>query len=201
MTIGARESSYDEVVDSARDFRVLLAAMARPGSIHDLAPLHLAPPPELHVASASVALALLSADTTCCVAGLPGHALDYLATNTRCERSAVDSADFVFFASADKGEEQLARMKRGTLNYPDQGATIVAQLTELSPEPDPAMLRVYAQGPGIDGTATFYAKGMHPVWLATLRACNSEYPLGVDAIFTCGSRLVCLPRSASLQWE
>jgi alpha-D-ribose 1-methylphosphonate 5-triphosphate synthase subunit PhnH len=199
--VATRESAYDEVTDAARDFRVLLSAMARPATIHDFGELTLAPPPGLPVASAAVALALLSAETGFAVTGLPEAALRYLAVNTRCEAVSMAEADFVFFGSGDEGEQQLAVMKRGSLEYPDQGGTAIVAVEELSGQPGVGRLAVRAQGPGIDGAAIFYVKGLHPVWLATLRSANSEYPLGVDAIFTCESRLVCLPRSSSFEWE
>lgn len=198
MTV--RESSYDEVVDSARDFRVLLSAMSRPATIHDLGMLALYPPIGFSVASASVALALLSEEATFASLGLSEHVTEYIAVNTRAVPASIDAAGFLFFATADSGEKELAAANRGDLQYPELGATIVAQLAELSGDPLPDSIRVHAQGPGIDGAAVFYAKGLHPVWLATLRGSNAEYPLGVDAIFTCENRIVCLPRSTSFQW-
>ena len=170
-----RESAYDERVDSARDFRTLLSAMSRPAMIHDLGPLSIHPPAGLSSAEATRK------------SGLTGNA-------------EVFSASFLFFSSADFGEQQLAAANRGDLHYPDNGATIIAQLADLSGEAQPDSIRVHAQGPGVDGSAVFYAKGLHPVWLATLRSNNAEYPLGVDVIFTCGTRIVCLPRSTNFNW-
>jgi alpha-D-ribose 1-methylphosphonate 5-triphosphate synthase subunit PhnH len=198
MTV--RESAYDEVVDSARDFSVLLSAMSRPAMIHDLGVVAIHPPAGFSNASASVALALLSEEATFATLGLSEYVTEYIAVNTRAARAEIDAAGFLFFATADRGEKELAAANRGDLQYPELGATIVAQLADLSSEPLPDSIRVHAQGPGIDGAAVFYAKGLHRVWLATLRGRNVEYPLGVDAILTCGNRIVCLPRSTSFQW-
>ena len=195
-----RESAYDERVDSARDFRTLLAAMSRPAMIHDLGPLSIHPPAGLSSASAAVALALLSAETGFVTIGHSEQVTEYIRTNTRASNAEVSSASFLFFSSADFGEQQLAAANRGDLHYPDNGATIIAQLADLSGEAQPDSIRVHAQGPGVDGSAVFYAKGLHPVWLATLRSNNAEYPLGVDVIFTCGTRIVCLPRSTNFNW-
>lgn len=201
MILGARESTYDDVVDGAFGFRILLAAMARPGTIHHFGSVPLQPPPELSAAGAAVALALLSPEASFTTIGLPDSVGAYLTANTRGESAASSEADFLFFGSAETAEDHVARAKRGSLTYPDLGATVVAPLLELSTEPGPGRMGVRAQGPGIDGSITFYTRGLHPVWLATLRASNAEYPLGVDAIFTCGTRLLCLPRSASFGWE
>lgn len=193
--------AYDEVFDAARDFRVLLSAMARPGTIHELpgAPVEDA---GLEPAAAAITLALLNSDTNFHTVSLPEPAARFIVERTRCPRAnGVDAAEFVFFGSASAGEEQLARMRRGTLEYPDRGATLVAPLSELSTEPGPGRLAVRVTGPGVDGETHFYAAGLHPVWLATLRAANAEYPLGVDAYLVCGARMVALPRSSNLTWE
>lgn len=201
MTLAARESTYDEVVDGAFGFRILLAAMARPGTIHDFGAIPLQPPPHLPPASAAVALALLSPEASFTTVSLPESVAAYLRANTRGQSTNSGEADFLFFGSAETGEEHVALAKRGSLTYPDLGATVVAPLLELSAEPGPGRIGVRAEGPGIDGFIKFYTRGLHPVWLATLRASNAEYPVGVDAIFTCGTRLLCLPRSASFDWE
>lgn len=201
MTLTARESHYDEVADAAAGFRILLAAMARPGTIHDFGHLPLSPPSSLTPATAAVALALLSPEVSCAAIGLPDSAVAYLTANTRVTQATTEEADFLFFGCGEAGEDHLSRAKRGTLNYPDLGATALVPLSELSAQPGPGLVALSARGPGIDGEITFFLRGVHPVWLGTLRASNAEYPLGVDTIFTCGTRLVCLPRSASFGWE
>lgn len=197
MTAG----TYDEVFDSARDFRILMDAMARPGSIRDFGGGAWNARGGLSDASAAIALALLNTATSFASAGLSSGAEDFLSSRTRCPRAEIGEADFLFLGSAEADEDKVAVAKRGLLEYPDQGATIVAQIPDLSSDRAPGTIAIRARGPGIEGVACFHARGVHPVWLATLRACNSEFPLGVDAIFTCGSRFVCLPRSVSFEWE
>ena len=55
-----REAAYDTVHDAQRHFRVLLDAMARPGTLAHLQADHLQPPADLHRASALVGLAPVS---------------------------------------------------------------------------------------------------------------------------------------------
>lgn len=192
---------YDEILDSARDYRILLSAMARPGSIHDFSGGAWNAPPGVSDAFAAIALALLDSGTSFAPAGISAETERYLTTRTRCRQVTCEEADFLLLGSAEANEDKLAVAKRGLLEYPDQGATVVAELTGMAAEPAPGTIAISASGPGIDGTARFHVRGVHPVWLATLRACNAEFPLGVDAIFTCGSRFVCLPRSASFEWK
>jgi alpha-D-ribose 1-methylphosphonate 5-triphosphate synthase subunit PhnH len=60
---------------------------------------------------------------------------------------------------------------------------------------------VQVRGPGVDGAAHFFTKGLHPVFLGTLKEKNQEFPQGVDVMLTCGARVVSLPRSSQLEWR
>jgi alpha-D-ribose 1-methylphosphonate 5-triphosphate synthase subunit PhnH len=201
--ISLREAKYDPVHDAQRHFRGLLDSMAHPGQIRDLDCQPLAPPDGLDPAGAATALALLNRDCSFAAYGYSEAVIDYLRQNTRSPvaRSgseaeyllfARDSVDLVVLASADTGDPA----------YPETGATVLIQVEALdSGGLGAGALTVTLQGPGVDGSIRFQMSGVSSAVLGILREKNDEYPLGVDTIFTCGERLVSMPRSSRLRWE
>jgi alpha-D-ribose 1-methylphosphonate 5-triphosphate synthase subunit PhnH len=86
-------------------------------------------------------------------------------------------------------------MKRGTLEYPDGGATLVYLIEEIAGEGGATEL----SGPGVNGTASPLFIGLAASELMGLREINAEYPLGVDAMFLdTNGRIACIPRSTRI---
>ena len=201
--ISLREAKYDPVHDAQQHFRVLLDSMAHPGQVHELDTGSLTPPAGLDACGAAIALALLNSEVTFAAYGHSDAAMDYLRQNTRSSlaETAAD-ADFLFFRDATKGLAALAAAQVGHPAYPETGATVVIQVERLGAEGvGDGALTVLVEGPGVDGVARFRIQGLSTAVLAVLREKNEEYPLGIDTIFTCGARLVSIPRSGRLRWE
>lgn len=211
-----RETAYDMVFDAQEHYRLLLDAMARPGSIRVLPRMPLAAPPPLNPAAALVGFALLNADVTFYVDGPDAPAARlYLIVNTASGPVSIDKADFVFAAgtaSADLPEV----IKKGSLTYPEEGATLVAGVEALATEAaglgdTPDMLRsaeetdrlmLTLQGPGIRGEQKLFVRGLNVALLDALQQCNKEFPLGIDLMLTDpDGRLACIPRSSRVRRE
>ncbi len=201
--ISPREAKYDPVHDAQRHFRGLLDSMAHPGQIRDLDCQPLAPADGLDPAAAAVTLALLNRDCTFAAFGYPDAVIDYLRQNTRCPLARSGSeAEYLLFARDSVDLAVLASANTGDPAYPETGATVLIQVNALAPGGLGAdTLTVTLQGPGVDGSIRFQMSGVSSAVLGILREKNDEYPLGVDTIFTCGERLVSMPRSSRLRWE
>jgi alpha-D-ribose 1-methylphosphonate 5-triphosphate synthase subunit PhnH len=200
-----REIAYDEVFDAQRHFRSILDSMARPGKINPLDPVQLDPPPGLNTASVLVAFALMDASTTFEVVNMHSGEGAYLAANTNAVRSQMSDASFIF-AAASEPAEMLDDADCGTLLYPDTSATLVLGIEEASDAPLAGGLRLTVEGPGVDGTAVLFVRGVNPDLLLALQARNAEFPMGLDAILTFAPAnaapcVVCLPRTAKVSWE
>jgi alpha-D-ribose 1-methylphosphonate 5-triphosphate synthase subunit PhnH len=171
-------------------FRPLLQAMSRPGTIQRLPA----------AARARPLLAVLGAisdrEVSFHVTGADDPALRReLAWATGARPASLEQADFVVCPAGESGG-RLLRARRGTLEYPDAGATIVYAIRRCAPEGGRAVLR----GPGIRDTVRPGLEGLGAQELAQLREANREFPLGVDAIFLDPEgQLICIPRSTRIE--
>ncbi|MBU9700064.1 phosphonate C-P lyase system protein PhnH [Rhodobacteraceae bacterium HSP-20] len=168
--------------DSARAFRAILDALARPGTIRTVDGAE--PPAPLSSAAGAVALTLLDGTTPVHLAG--DHDTqdlrDWLTFHTGAPLVAAAEAAFAF--GTWDALLPLDRFAIGTPEYPDRAATLVIEMPNLHPEG--ATLR----GPGIKGSAYLSLPATAP-----FIANRSLFPLGFDAFLTCGNRIAGLPRS------
>jgi len=200
--ISLREATYDSVSDAQTHFRVLLDSMAHPGLLRSLDTPGLSPPGDLSPAAAAIALALLNADVTFAGFGIGETAIEYIRQNTYSLTVAgAGDADFLFLRNAGEHLAAIAAARSGLPAYPETGATAVIQLQRLDAQPFPGSLAICVAGPGVDGTACFHTAGVSTAVLATVSDRNDEYPLGIDIFFTCGERVVSIPRSCRMRCE
>ncbi len=176
----------DAPVDSARAFRGILEAMARPGTIHRVAGA--TPPAPLSVAAGSVLLTLCDGTTPLHLAGDADcrAVRDWVAFHVGAPIVAAEEAAFAL--GRWEALQPVGRFRIGQPDYPDRSATLIVMADRLSNH-GPALT-----GPGIE-TAT---------WLslpetAAFRANRAMFPLGFDTILTCGDRLAGLPRSTRVE--
>jgi alpha-D-ribose 1-methylphosphonate 5-triphosphate synthase subunit PhnH len=201
-----RETVYDHVFDAQEHYRLLLDAMARPGTINVLPRMSLSAPPALTGAAALVGFGLLNADVSFYADGETADTVTrYLVVNTAARPESVDKADFVF-AVGTASEALLAEMKKGTLPYPDEGATLIVSVEALASEAQALggkpYLTLTLEGPGIQGKRTFFVSGLRGEIITSLQQCNLEFPLGIDLILTDpGHRIACIPRSSRVDWS
>lgn len=172
----------DPPVDSASAFRVAMQAMARPGTIHEVA----GPAPEgLSVAAALLLLTLADRTTPVRLAGRAAAAREWLTFHTGAPEADPNKA--VFAAGPWGALLPLDEYPVGTPDFPDRSVTLIAELERL--ETDGTRLR----GPGIAGTARLSLPDLGIVGM------NAElYPQGIDCYFTCGNRLAALPRTTRI---
>lgn len=171
---------------SARAFRAVLEAMARPGRIETVDGA--TPPAPLSMAAGVALLTLADPTTPLHLAGAMDCAAlrDWIAFHIGAPLSDAEHADFALGTWADL--QPVSRFRIGQPDYPDRSATLIVELDRLTPQ------GACLTGPGIQ-TAT---------WLslpetAAFRANRALFPLGFDCIFTCGNRLAGLPRSTRVE--
>jgi alpha-D-ribose 1-methylphosphonate 5-triphosphate synthase subunit PhnH len=142
---------------------------------------------------------LVDQEVTFAVAGNDGERLKReIAKATGSRAVGVEDADFVVVPSGDS-DGAVIRAKRGSLEYPDAGATIIYLVDDLDDKTggDPVCL---LKGPGIEHEISPSITGLSRNELILLRESNAEYPLGVDALFLDrAGRVLCIPRSASME--
>jgi len=193
---GARR--FDPVADTQAVFRVVLDAMARPGTRHTLPAAD--PNTPLAKAGPLVALAqtLLDHEVTFAVVPARGETADaerlaaYLTLVTGSRTVAAAEAEYVI-ALGPLPTGLPATLRVGQPAYPDESATLIAL---VPPFGDHAGVPVALTGPGVARGTAMTLPGLTPSDLASLAAANAEPPLGVDVILVDpAGTIVCLPRS------
>jgi alpha-D-ribose 1-methylphosphonate 5-triphosphate synthase subunit PhnH len=187
MIVDALSGGFrDGPVQSARAFREILEAMARPGTIRHIEGA--APPAALSPAAGAALLTLADGTTPLHLAGACDCASvrDWIAFHIGAPLVAAEAADFAVGAWDDL--QPVSRFRIGLPDYPDRAATLIVEVGRLTAH------GTTLTGPGIE-TAT---------WLslpetAAFRANRAQFPLGFDTIFTCGDRIAALPRSTRVE--
>lgn len=178
-----RTLGIDPVHGTRHTFDGLLSAMSRPGSIHTV------PAPADHAVIATLV------DHEVTVATSDETLRKALSEHGRLNPESADNASVVHLL--DHSTVNLQDCKRGSLTEPSDSATVVYRLSMVSAE-SPDGTTVMLSGPGVDRTRSL-SVSLPKDELAELAAVQSDYPRGVDAIFTTETRLAAIPRSASLE--
>jgi alpha-D-ribose 1-methylphosphonate 5-triphosphate synthase subunit PhnH len=169
-------------------FRVILKGMSHPGMVCCL-------PVFTDDGHSAVALLGCLMDNEVSFAVIDDRNLEtVLACHTSSRQASSEDADYIIVRNGTT-RGKLAGFKRGSLEYPDTGATVIYLVEALSEAKDGIIL----SGPGVKGTASLQITGLDPDELQLLREVNSEFPLGVDAIFLDRSgKIACIPRSSRI---
>lgn len=177
----------DESIESARAFRLILDALARPGRIARLSEMK-APEP---LSSAAATVLLTLADSTTPVFLAPAHRTEMVEQWVRFHTSArlvSSKAEAVFALGTWHDLDGLADFSTGTELYPDCSATLIVEQATLRAE------GVRLTGPGIEKEAFLSLPDVEAFQLNA-----SLYPLGIDFFFCAGSQLAGLPRSTQVE--
>ena len=176
----------DAPVQSARAFRNILNALARPGT---LCPLSGATPPApLSVAAGTILLTLCDSTTPLHLAGAADcqPVRDWVAFHIGAPIACADAAQFALGRWTDL--QPVDRFSIGQPDYPDRSATLIVEMDALCG--DGAQL----SGPGIRSTAPLSLPE-----IAAFEANRALFPLGFDCLFTSGAEIAGLPRSTHVR--
>jgi alpha-D-ribose 1-methylphosphonate 5-triphosphate synthase subunit PhnH len=195
------ELNYDIVFDAQQHFRLLLDSMSRPGKINSFPAIDMLPPPGLHQATALTGFALLNTDVTFYIAGNSSDEIaGYLLVNTGSQPAEMSVADYVFLPEKYYSDD-LYDARNGTSVYPEDSATIVAEAELISEGAVNGALEITLKGPGVNGEAKVFVRGISNQLLEFIKIQNDEYPLGIDLVITDRqNNLICIPRSNDFSW-
>ena len=183
-------------IDSQATFRVVMTALAEPGSIREIPRMRARAP---GISPAMTALVLTLADFETKVwfdEGVTSQAASYARFHTGA--LVVDVPAEAAFAVVTKARTmpRLAAFAQGTLDYPDRSTTIIVEVEHLA-----STGRYGLRGPGIAGERKLDVAPLPATFVEDLSANRAAYPCGIDVLFCCGSFVAALPRSTRLQCE
>jgi alpha-D-ribose 1-methylphosphonate 5-triphosphate synthase subunit PhnH len=181
----------EPVLAAQATFRVVMDAMARPGTIRRLAGVP-APAP-LSPSAAAVALTLLDYETPFWLdapLAQAGEVARFICFHTGA-RVTADPADAAFaFVATPAAAPPFASFAQGSLEYPDRSTTLVLQVAHLA-EGEGLVLR----GPGIAETRRLAASPIPADFLDQLADNRARFPRGVDIVLAASDAVAGLPRS------
>lgn len=195
--------SYGDPIRAAQHtFRTLLTALSTPGSVHSLSvhPVVAQAGPVGNPWLASALLALLDHEVSLAVA--PGSRrdalVDLLHRRTRTALASLEQADFVVGDLASLDPALPERIKRGSLHYPDDSATLLLEVDHLAPTAR-AGAEVTVRGPGVAGERVVWLPGITDAVLAAREQAVRHYPMGIDLFAIDGAgQVMGLPRTSVL---
>ena len=182
-------------LDSQQVFRLLLDAMARPGTVVDLSFV----PAGTGMggrAFGAVALTLFDFETPLWLSSSLGGTAFETWVRFHCSAPIVPEPEACSFALALGLEElpELSRLPLGDPRYPDRSATVVLSLPSLT-----GGTPVWLEGPGVDGRRELAPEGLTLAFWDALAANRAQFQLGLDFIFCAGDELVSLPRTTRVR--
>lgn len=171
---------------SARAFRALMNALARPGSIEEIRGG--TGPAPLSAAAATTLLTLCDTETPVYLAG--AHDTDAIRQWIAFHIGApIGTREQAMFALGTwKALTPITGFPIGTPEYPDRSTTLIVEMDALS-NTGPAL-----SGPGIQTTAQLSLPET-----TAFQQNRMLFPMGVDCYFTAGSRIAALPRSTKVE--
>jgi alpha-D-ribose 1-methylphosphonate 5-triphosphate synthase subunit PhnH len=176
----------DAPLQSARAFRGVLEALARPGEIRELTDA--TPPGPLSVAAGVLLLTLCDGTTPVHLAGAHDCAALRDWITFHCGAPLCAASDAVFAVGDWVALQPVSRFAVGQPDYPDRSATLIIELPELSPT-----------GPRLTGPGIATVAQLSLPETAAFRENHALFPLGFDAFLTCGTRVSGLPRSTIVE--
>ena len=195
-TIAELPAGFADKVKSAQStFRVVMEAMARPGSVQRVVATVGAPTPMMH-GTAAIALTLFDHDTPIWLDAKMSETSE-VAKWLKFHTSApvvADNSICSFALIGDAGAlPDLSHFALGTNEYPDRSTTLVLQVKDLKRG------EVYElRGPGIDGSAQLQAIIEPNNLFERLTVNGSLFPRGIDVVLVADDAIVAIPRTTRL---
>jgi len=181
-------------INSSRNFRAILDAMAKPGHVLPFDQQVEAPSP-LFSTAASVIQTLCDFQSPIWLGRefAAGDISRFIKFHTGAALTGDPEAASFAVLQASEDIPKLSAFSKGSHEYPDHSTTLIVQVNDFNAD------SVAFSGPGLKKMVGFGAHGLsHKFWQQMI-ANNQQYPLGLDVIFVSKSAIACCPRSTRIQ--
>lgn len=186
----------DPVIDSQSVFRQLLKSMSEPGIVSTTKHIR-AYPQVLYPASYVIALGLFDQDTLVFLGESLQTPENITTLRFQVSLNATDNPSEADFIICNEDEiPRLDQLNMGNDEYPDQSCTLIIQSKSFEKGE-----RYSATGPGIETNRIVQCSALTHQLYESRKAMTTQFPLGVDIIFTHKNQFFCLPRTTKLALE
>jgi alpha-D-ribose 1-methylphosphonate 5-triphosphate synthase subunit PhnH len=124
-----------------------------------------------------------------------GIVADILLKRIQIKRMEAEYADFLIYPENCLPEG--LKPKLGSLDHPEQSATIILLVNSLGEGPFQAQMR----GPGIRHALSFHCSDSLTKWLYLRNEWCCNFPLGVDLLLIGDRGMVAIPRSLTIDFQ
>jgi alpha-D-ribose 1-methylphosphonate 5-triphosphate synthase subunit PhnH len=185
----------DKVLSAQTTFRSVMDAMARPGSVQQVAAA-VGTPGTVMLGTAAIALTLFDHDTPIWLDAKFSETTE-VAKWIKFHSSAPVVADssiasFALISDANAFPD-LNRFSFGTNEYPDRSTTLILQVESLTQGREYRL-----SGPGIDGIAILRATIAPKDLFDRLDINAALFPRGIDIVLVADDTIVAIPRTTRL---
>ncbi len=188
-------------------YRIILQSMCHPGKVYQLfcecsdrfELESLLPCPISPEGLFSVLLTLMDNEVSFFIYGDEAvHMEVAISETTGSTVAGIASADFIIIPGG-KSWGELLKAKRGSVEYPDTGATAIFVIDTIENRKN-GKNNVVLKGPGIEDCIEMSAGPLLKDEFSCIKRVNAEFPLGIDCIFVDKSdRIMCIPRSTVIE--
>jgi alpha-D-ribose 1-methylphosphonate 5-triphosphate synthase subunit PhnH len=168
-----------------QNYRLLLEAMSRPGTLHSIVGLDETSNTQLAVLAALLDSSVCFSDSDQLLEAADIALLQSIQTTP-------EAADYLL-CSGSRAPSFEPRL--GSLASPEQSATLVVRVTDL----EAGDLQLDLRGPGIKENQVCNIQGLDPDWLQKRKAWVCGFPLGVDMILLDQQQMMALPRTTRVE--
>lgn len=184
----------DPVFDAQTVFKMMMDAMARPGTLQAVV-ADIAPPAPLGIAAGAIGLALCDHDTPVWLSTSLGRSSlpEWLSFHTGAPIIPERLEAMFAFIEAGMALSSFNQFGIGTQEYPDRSTTLVLEIESLEGGKELAL-----SGPGINGVNMIAPIGLPEAFLRIWTDNRGLFPRGVDLVLTAGRQFLCLPRTTKI---
>ena len=175
-------------------FRVLLDCMAQPGKVGQLQLENSDSGDDDKILAVLESLVDQEVAVWVCP-GLSERIGQTLLSRTRVRQAHLSQADYVV---ADRAglPAAISGARIGSIEYPDEGATLIISCNSLADGP----VELTLSRPGVSGTAQLRVAGVPGGDFQALAERNADFPLGLDLTLVSWDGMVaCIPRSTQIR--
>jgi len=185
----------DKVLSAQSTFRSVMDAMARPGSVQQVAAAA-GTPGSMMLGTAAIALTLFDHDTPIWLDAKMSETSEVTKwLKFHSGAPVVEDSSIASFALIGDAAvlPDLSRFALGSNEYPDGSTTLIIQVESLTKGRSHEL-----SGPGIDGTASLRALIEPKDLFQRLSINDALFPRGIDVVLVSGAAIVAIPRTTRL---